>query len=260
MLLPRIIPCLLLKDGGLVKTVGFDDPKYVGDPINAVRIFNEKQVDELIVLDIDATINNREPDMEMISDLASECRMPICYGGGIKNIKQIRKIISLGIEKISISSAAIEDNNLIKKGAEIVGNQSIVVTIDVKKVNNNYIAFINNGKKKTDYNVIELVEKFQKLGAGEIVVNSIDDDGSMKGYNFDLINKIVEVISIPLTVIGGASSLDNIKLLFRKFGIMGASAGSLFVFKGVYRAVLINYPDVVEKEQLYLNHFQYNIN
>ena len=135
-----------------------------------------------------------------------------------------------------------------------------MVTIDVKKVNNNYIAFINNGKKKTDYNVIELVEKFQKLGAGEIVVNSIDDDGSMKGYNFDLINKIVEVISIPLTVIGGASSLDNIKLLFRKFGIMGASAGSLFVFKGVYRAVLINYPDVVEKEQLYLNHFQYNIN
>ena len=251
MIRPRIIPFLLIKNNGLVKTIQFDNPKYIGDPINAVRIFNEKCVDEIVVLDIDATIKGKDPDLKMIDNLASECRMPLCYGGGIKTTQQIKKIIELGVEKISLSSIAIEDPNIIKEGARFVGNQSIVVTLDVKKTKEGYIVFTHNGQTHTGLNPIELIEKFQQYGAGEIVINSIDDDGMMKGYNFDLIRKIVDVAIIPISIIGGASSLNDMGLLFKKFGLIGACAGSLFVFKGVYHAVLINYPDAQEKEALY---------
>lgn len=252
MLRPRIIPCLLIKDGGLVKTRRFRDTKYVGDPINAVRIFNEKQVDELIVLDIDASANNREPDLGMISDLASECRMPLCYGGGIKTVEQIRRIIELGVEKVSLSSEAILNPDLVTSGAEYVGSQSIVVTLDVKKkIYGKHSIFIRNGRKDVGATPQKLAQKFQQLGAGEIVINSIDNDGLMKGYNFDLIESIKQVVNIPMTVIGGAGSLNDIGDLFRRNGIIGAGAGSLFVFKGVYRAVLISYPDQEEKNKLF---------
>jgi len=251
LLLPRIIPCLLIKDNALYKTINFDMPKYIGDPINAVRIFNEKKVDELIVLDIDASVKGQEPNMNLISDLASECRMPLCYGGGIKNVNQIREIISLGVEKVSISSAAINNHQIIKDASVVVGNQSIVVTIDVKKIQDEFIAYIYNGKKDTSLGIVELVERFQNIGAGEIVINSIDNDGQMKGFNFDLISKIVELTKIPLTIIGGAGSLNDIKLLFKNFGLVGAGVGSLFIFKGPYRAVLINYPNSRDKESIY---------
>jgi len=252
LLLPRIIPCLLLKNNGLVKTINFKNSKYIGDPINAVRIFNEKEVDELIVLDIDASVNNQEPNIDMISNLASECCMPLCYGGGIKTIDQIKMIIELGVEKISLSSIVIENPGLIKKASKIVGNQSIVVTIDVRKKGDNFIAFTHNGNIDTGFNAIDLIEKFQEDGVGEIVINSIDDDGEMTGYNFDLINRIIKVISVPLTVIGGAGSIEDIKSLINSFGLIGASAGSLFIFKGVYKAVLINYPNKEEKEAIFL--------
>ncbi|MFC2117179.1 AglZ/HisF2 family acetamidino modification protein [Bacteroidota bacterium] len=259
MIRPRIIPCLLIKDGGLVKTVQFENPKYVGDPINAVRIFNEKLVDELIVLDLDATVKNKNPDLKTIENLATECCMPLCYGGGIKTVEQICRIIELGVEKVSLSSAAIDNPELVCKGAELVGNQSIVVTLDVKKTRKGYRVFTHNGRKNTKLDPVALVKDFQESGAGEIVINSIDKDGIMKGYDLNLIEKIMDVIKIPITLVGGAGSLKDIGNLFEKFGLVGVCAGSLFVFKGVYRAVLINYPNVAEKELLYSNYFNRDI-
>jgi cyclase len=251
MLRPRIIPCLLVHDKGLVKSVHFKQHKYVGDPINAVRIFNEKEVDELMVIDIDATVENREPDYVMIERLAAECRMPLCYGGGVKTVEQAQKIFSLGVEKIAISSAVFDDLSLIQRMGEKVGTQSVVVVLDVKKkLLGGYEVYTHNGKKKTGKNPVEFAAELEKLGVGEIVINSIDQDGQMKGYDLDLIGKIREVITIPMTVLGGAGTLSDIGLLIKKFGIIGASAGSLFVFKGIYKAVLINYPTRAEKDIL----------
>lgn len=252
MLYPRIIPCLLVKNKGLVKTTKFMNPKYVGDPINAVKIFNEKEVDELIVLDIDATNESREPDYKMIQNLAVECRMPLCYGGGIKTVEQAQQIFGLGVEKVAISSAAIDYPELVTKIAEQVGNQSVVVVLDVKKrlIGGKYEVWTHNGQKNTGKCPIEFSQQLERLGVGEIVINSIDNDGVMKGYDLNLATKIHDVISVPLTILGGAGSLEDIKRLVNAFSIIGASAGSLFVFKGVYRAVLINYPSPHEKDAL----------
>ncbi|ALV23676.1 glycosyl amidation-associated protein WbuZ [Campylobacter iguaniorum] len=251
MLLPRIIPCLLVHNKGLVKTVKFKDSKYVGDPINAVKIFNEKEVDELIVLDIDATVENREPDYKMIENIASECRMPLCYGGGIKTVEQAIKIFNLGVEKIALSSAAIEDSNLITKIAKEVGSQSVVAILDVKKkLFGGYDIYTHNGTKKQNKDLKKFINELQSLGIGEIVLNSIDNDGLMQGYDFDLIEKIKPSINVPTTVLGGAGSLEDIAKLVQKFGIIGCSAGSLFVFKGKYKAVLINYPNNEDKKKL----------
>ena len=258
MLRPRIIPCLLVKNGGLVKTVNFAKPKYVGDPINAVKIFNEKEVDELIVLNIDASVQNREPDYGMIRNLAAECRMPLCYGGGVKTVEQVERIISLGAEKVAMSSVAISDPELVLRAAEVVGNQSIVVVMDVKKTrrSSNYELWTHNAGTPTGRSPVEFAKQMEKLGAGEVVINSIDRDGVMKGYDLELVNEIREVISLPITVLGGAGSLKDIGSLINRFGIIGAAAGSLFVFKGKYRAVLINYPSRAEKDALISEAFQ----
>ncbi len=256
MLRPRIIPCLLVHDKGLVKTVQFKNPKYVGDPINAVRIFNEKQSDELMVLDIDASVEKKEPDYTMIKKLASECRMPLCYGGGIKTVEQAQKIFSLGVEKVALSSAAIENPGLVSEISERVGTQSVVVVLDVKKkLFGGYEIVTHNGKKSTGKNPADMAVLFQKMGAGEIVINSIDQDGVMKGYDIDLATKIRKQITVPLTILGGAGSLDDIGKLISNFGIIGASAGSLFVFKGVYKAVLITYPEPFVKDELLKKYF-----
>ena len=254
MLSPRIIPCLLVHNKGLVKTVKFKDAKYVGDPINAVKIFNEKESDELMVLDIDATVENREPDYKMIENLATECRMPLCYGGGIKTVEQATRIFNLGVEKIALSSAAIENPNLVSNIAKEVGSQSVVIVVDVKKkMFGGYDVYTHNGTKKTKVDLEKFVTDLQSFGVGEIVINSIDNDGVMKGYDLSLIEKIKPLINVPMTVLGGASSLDDIERLIEKFGIIGCSAGSLFVFKGKYKAVLINYPKQEEKEKLIRN-------
>ena len=257
MLYPRIIPTLLIHKKGLVKTVKFKDAKYVGDPINAVKIFNEKEVDEIIILDIDASANNNEPDYKLIESLAFECRMPLCYGGGIKTAEQAQRIFSLGVEKIAISSVAIENPQIISEMAARVGNQSVVVVFDVKKksFSSNYDIYIHNGTKNTKQNPVELAVEMQKLGAGELVINSIDNDGLMKGYDFNLIRKIREMISIPITVMGGAGTYEDIGEVIKEHGIIGDAAGSLFVFKGKYRAVLINYPTNSEKEKLISKYF-----
>jgi len=258
MLYPRIIPCLLVKDKGLVKTVNFKKPKYVGDPINAVRIFNEKEVDELMVLDIDATLEKKEPDYTMIKHLAEECRMPLCYGGGVTTSGQVERIVQLGVEKVAISSAAIENYDLVTEAAESVGNQSVVVVLDVKKslISRRYEVWTHNGSRNTRACPSEVALQMEKAGAGEIVVNSIDNDGRMKGYDFALVERIRESISVPLTVLGGSGSLDDIGRLIRTYGAIGAAAGSLFVFKGVYRAVLINYPNRAEKEALIKDNYR----
>ena len=252
MLNPRIIPCLLIHNNGLVKTVKFKNPKYVGDPLNAVKIFNEKEVDELIVLNIDASVQKAQPDYKLIAHLAAECRMPLCYGGGINNLEQAEKVFALGVEKVAISSAAIENPQLIGDLAESVGAQSVVVVIDVKKrlLGNKYDVYIHNGKKNTKLDPVETALKMQELGAGEIVINSIDNDGTMKTYDYNIIDRVRDALSIPLTVIGGAGTNDEIKKLIARYGIIGAAAGSLFVFKGKYRAVLISYPGQEEKENL----------
>ena len=252
MLRPRIIPSLLLQDSGLVKTVNFKNPKYVGDPINAVKIFNEKEVDELAIFDIDATAKGLEPNYGLIERIANQSRMPLCYGGGVKTLEQAQRIFSLGVEKIALSSAVLQNPDLITKIGEKVGAQSVIVVLDVKKkLFGGYEVFTHNGKRSTGINPFKFVEEAQNLGAGEIIINSIDQDGVMKGYDMSLIEKVREKISLPLTVLGGAGSLDDIQEVISKHQIIGVAAGSLFVFKGVYKAVLINYPTREEKEKLY---------
>lgn len=253
MLRSRIIPCLLVHNKGLVKTVKFKDPKYVGDPINAVKIFNEKEVDELMVLDIDATREKREPNLEMIKNLADECRMPFCYGGGITTVDQARKIISLGAEKVALSYSALNNIELCKEIGSIIGDQSVVVVIDVKKKKlfGGYDIYTHNGTKKSKWKLEDLVEELEKIGIGEIVINSIDHDGMMQGYDSNLIEIVRQKCSMPMTVLGGAGTLDDIKNLISKYKVIGAAAGSLFVFKGKYRAVLINYPNRKERKPLY---------
>lgn len=255
MLRPRITPCLLVHKGGLVKTVGFKTPKYVGDPINAVKIFNEKEADELMVLDIDATTNNSEPNYRMIANLATECRMPLCYGGGIKTPAQAKRIISLGVEKVAISSAAVEHPELITQIADEIGRQSVVVVLDVKKrlFSKDYDVFIRNARNNTKRSVFDVAAEAEKLGAGELVINSIDLDGEMKGYDLALAERIRQSVKVPITILGGAGTLDDLEALIRTCGVIGASAGSLFVFKGVYKAVLINYPTLAQRDELIQN-------
>ena len=253
MLRPRIIPSLLLHNGGLIKTKRFREPKYVGDPLNAVRIFNEKEVDELIVLDINATIQGNEPDYKLISNLAGECRMPLCYGGGVKTSEQLERIIGLGVEKVAISSAAITKPGIITEAASRVGSQSVVMVMDVKKtgmIQKRYEIFTHNGKRSTGLSPTDVATQAEAAGAGELLINSIDKDGTMAGYDMALTDQVHVKINIPLTVLGGAGSLAEIQQLVRKYSLIGAAAGSLFVFKGKYRAVLINYPNQAEREAI----------
>lgn len=249
MLRPRIIPCLLVHEKGLVKTVRFADPKYVGDPINAVRIFNEKEVDEIVVLDIDATVKGAEPDPVLIRNLAAECRMPLCYGGGVRTVEQAVSIIKMGVEKVAISAAAVENPGLVSSIARFVGSQSVVVILDVRRNRKTGAPelWTHNGMRNARKDPVAFARQLEDLGVGEITVNSIDRDGVMKGYDLDLVQSIRSAVSVPMTVLGGAGSLRDIAQLIAQFGIIGAAAGSLFVFKGVYRAVLINYPGRAEK-------------
>lgn len=252
MLRPRITPCLLVHEGGLVKTVRFRDPTYVGDPINAVRIFNEKESDELVVLDIDATANGVAPDFEMIANLAAECRMPLCYGGGVTTVEQAKKIISLGVEKVALSAAAVTDPGLISAISDAIGRQSTVVVIDVRKrtLGGKFDVYTHNGTRKAGVTAIEFAQAMEAAGAGEIVLNAIDRDGMMKGYDLTLARQLRAAVNVPISILGGAGSLDDIEELIREVGVLGAVAGSLFVFKGKYRAVLINYPQLGAKEEL----------
>jgi imidazole glycerol-phosphate synthase subunit HisF len=253
MLLPRIIPVLLIHGRGLVKTIKFSQPKYVGDPLNAVRIFNEKEADELMVFDIDASRLGQEPDYRMIESLAAECRMPLCYGGGIRSADQAKRILALGVEKVSLSNVLFESPGLVDELAAQVGAQSIVATLDVKKkfFGDQYECHVLNGSKSTGVNLVDFAQELEKRGAGEIAVNSIDRDGTMVGYDLTLAKCLKEKLTVPITVMGGAGSLEHISELTKQHSLVGAAAGSLFVFKGKFRAVLISYPNFEEKKQLF---------
>jgi cyclase len=257
MLRPRIIPCLLVHKGGLVKTQQFKDPKYVGDPINAVRIFNEKEADELMVLDIDATANKVEPDFSLIVKLAAECRMPLCYGGGVTTAEQAARIVDMGVEKVAVSAAAINNPSLLTEMAAAVGRQSVVAVLDVRKRSGlfakGYEVYTHNGKNSHKLDPLALAKQLQDAGAGEIVVNSVDRDGQMQGYDLELAMQFKQGLKVPVTFLGGAGSLEHLNELVSKLGVVGAAAGSLFVFKGKYRAVLINYPTPEQKKLLCQN-------
>jgi imidazole glycerol-phosphate synthase subunit HisF len=252
MLRPRIIPCLLVHKGGLVKTVRFASPKYVGDPINAVKIFNEKESDELIVVDIDATVTGAAPNLKVIAHLAAECRMPLCYGGGIRTVGQAKEITGLGVEKVAISAAAVEDPSLLTRIADEIGRQSVVAVLDVKRSQaaGHYEVWTHNATRNTGRKAVELAAELERAGAGEVVVNNIDRDGTMEGYDLDLAAQVRAAIGVPMTILGGAGSLTHLKQLIERCGVIGVAAGSMFVFKGPYRAVLINYPGSSQKEEL----------
>ena len=241
-----------MQEGGLIKTKNFKNPKYVGDPINAVKIFNEKEVDELILLDITAW-KKGGPNYNLLEKIAVESRMPLCYGGGVTRSEQALRIVNMGFEKVSISRAAISMPDVIGDMASKVGNQSVVVTLDVRKNSsgNGYSIYAENGTKPVHLDLIDFGRTLVEKGAGELVINSIDLEGEMKGYDLDLARMVAKEISIPVTFIGGAGRPDDMAKLIDEVGIVGAGAGSMFVFKGPFRAVLISYsrPIFVDKTE-----------
>jgi imidazole glycerol-phosphate synthase subunit HisF len=243
MLRSRITPCLLLHEGGLVKTRQFRDPKYVGDPLNAVKIFNEKEVDELFFIDIDATSVGFEPRMPLLRSLAVESRMPLCYGGGVNSAEQASRIVATGFEKVSVSAAALARPALIREMADAIGTQSVIVTIDVRanRFLSGYTVYSHNAKQKHKVSLLDFCQEAVALGAGEVVINCIDRDGEMSGYDIDLAKQVREAIDTPISFMGGAGTINHMQELIDAVGIVGAAAGSMFVFKGPYRAVLISY-------------------
>jgi cyclase len=251
MLRNRVIPCLLLKNQVLVKTVKFKNPIYVGDPVNAVRIFNEKEVDELVFLDITATVENRKPNFRLIEDIASECFMPFGYGGGIRDTDDIRVLFDLGVEKAVINTNAALAPEFVRTASSLFGSQSIVVSIDVgKSLFGQYETYTHGGKKDTGRGVIDHAKEMEAMGAGEILLTSIDRDGTGRGYDIDLIRQVSHATSVPLVASGGAGRVED----FAEAVAAGASAvaaGSLFVFHGKHRAVLITYPTPEDFEKIF---------
>lgn len=251
MLQKRVIPCLLLHKGELYKTEKFKKPNYIGDPINAIKIFNDKEVDELMFLDIDASVENKEPNYPLIEAIAGECFMPLCYGGGIKNIEQMKKIYALGVEKISISSQAVTNPTLIQEAAEVFGRQSVIVTVDVKKdFWGKQRVFIHRGKKNSKLEPLPFIQQVQELGAGEIVINSIDNDGMMQGYDIDLLKAVKSISKVPVIALGGAGKLIHIKEVFEQADVDAVACGSFFVYQGALKGVLISYPSYQKVQEL----------
>jgi cyclase len=252
MLKIRVIPCLLLKNNGLVKTVKFSNEKYIGDPINAVRIFNDKEVDELTFLDISASLEKRKPNLKMLNEIASECFMPLSYGGGITSIDDIKNVLNQGVEKVVINSFASENPDFIKMASDINGSSTIVVSIDVKRnLFGKYVVYSHSGKNKTKFEAVEYAIKMENMGAGEILLNSIDRDGTMSGYDVDLIKSITSAVGVPVIACGGAGNLNHFREAVSDGGASAVAAGSMFVFHGPHRAVLISYPSRKELEETF---------
>ena len=250
MLRPRIIPVLLLAESGLVITERFKSRRYIGDPINAVRVFNDKEVDEIVILDIDATLAGRGPNFDRIGDLASECFMPMAYGGGIRSVAEAERLFSAGIEKVVLGAMALEQPELVRAISASAGAQSVAVCLDFRRdwLGRNHV-FVRGGKRDTGRDPVEVARKMQDLGAGEIILQSIDRDGTQSGYDFDLLGMVARAVQIPVVACGGAGTVAD----FRRAILCGASAaaaGSLFVFYGKHRAVLISYLDPAEIENL----------
>jgi imidazole glycerol-phosphate synthase subunit HisF len=251
MLRNRVIPCLLMLNGGLVKTVRFKDPKYVGDPINAVHIFNDKEVDELAFLDIGATSSNREPDFDLLADIASQAFMPFSYGGGITNVEQVKRLYGLGVEKIVLNTAAATNPRLVEQAAAIAGSSGVVVSVDVRRSwLGKESVYIRGGRQDLKRDPVSYVVDMERAGAGEILLTSIDRDGLMSGYDLDLIGRVTKAVTIPVIAAGGAGELRHFRDAV-DHGAAAVAAGSMFVFHGRHRAVLITYPNYQQLEQLF---------
>lgn len=251
MLRPRLIPTLLLRQGDLVKTKRFGEAKYVGDPLNVVRIFSEKEADEILICDIDATRVASGIDTRLISELAGECRMPMTYVGGVRTADDLEGLVSIGVEKVGISSAALSNPDLIRDCATSVGRQSVAVVLDVLTGPHGREVYTHSGSRGTGIDPVLFARQAEDLGAGEVVINSIDRDGMRVGYDTALMSDLRESLEIPVTCLGGAGSLADVADLYRQVGVVGAAAGSLFVFHGRFDAVLINYPSWKERDNLY---------
>ena len=252
MFLPRIIPILLLKGKGLVKTVKFKEPKYIGDPINAVKIFNDLKADELIILDITASKEGRTISVDLVKDIGDEAFMPFGVGGGISNVEQIEQLLKAGAEKVIINTQAAINPPFIEKAAKVFGSQSIIVSIDIKRTLFGYYeCWINGGTKNTNNNPLEMAIKFEELGAGELIINSIDLDGMMTGYDIKLLKSISDKVTVPVVACGGAGNLEHLKEAYYKGNVHALAAGSMFVFHGSRKAVLINYPSKEQFKELF---------
>lgn len=248
----RIIPCLLLRDHGLIKTIKYKGGRYLGDPINAIKIYNDCEVDELIILDIDATKEHRSPDFEYLKKLTQQCFMPVCYGGGITSVDTVKRLFELGIEKVSVNTSLYDNPNMVKECVALFGSQSIVASVDLKRdKSGNVSAWIKNGTELIKEDAFEYMKHIEEDGVGEVFINFIDHDGMMDGYDYEVISRISKHISVPLIVCGGASSTNDCKKAI-DVGASAAAAGSIFVFWGRNKAVLINYPDKEEIEKLFL--------
>jgi cyclase len=247
---PRIIPVLLLEKNKLIQTKKFEYLKYLGDPINALRVFNDKKVDELVFFDIGATVNNLEPNYELLKNISKQSRMPLCYGGGVKNLFQFEKIIKLGFEKVSMSTSAILDPKILKKIVNNFGSQSVIITLDVKIQNDKYFVYIHNGKKRIDIEIPNLIKILQDYGVGEIIFNLIDRDGMKNGYDLNFIKSIKDLLNIPFCILGGANSYQDFELVLKNFGLVGLCAGSMFSLKGKFNSVLLQYLNESDKINL----------
>jgi cyclase len=248
----RIIPVLTIDERRLVKTVRFRQPRYLGDPLNAVRLFNEKEVDEIVILDIGATRRSRPPDFAFISDLASECFMPMAYGGGITSVDDASRILSLGVEKVVMNTAAIETPAVVSGVARTYGNQAVIADIDVRRRWTGKSEGVTRaGTKSTGRGAVELARTMEQAGAGELLITSIAHDGMMQGYNLELIKQVAAAVTIPVIACGGAGSLNDLRLAIREAGASAASAGSLFVYQGKHRAVLVNFPSQEIRDRLF---------
>lgn len=249
----RVIPVLLMSNGGIVKTVNFRNPHYIGDPINTIRIFNDKEADEIMLLDIDCSRKNKEPDYELIKKIAGECFMPLAYGGGIRTVEHAKKIIRSGVEKVVINTAAYQNKLLIKEIAEIIGSQSVIVSVDYRK---NFfgknVIYTHGGKKKEASDIIEYVQEMEHFGAGECLLNSIDRDGTRKGYDTSTLKKITSVLKIPVIACGGANNINDFVDAVKLGGATAVAAGSMFIYMNNKESILINYPSQeLLKNELY---------
>jgi cyclase len=249
---PRVIPLLLLKDKGLVKSVKFKNYRYIGDPINAVKIFNDLKADELVFLDILASRENRSISLDFVKNVGEEANMPFAVGGGIKNIKDIREIIAAGAEKVIINTQAVNNPDFIKESSETFGSSTISICLDIKKnLFGKVKIWSNNGRKQSSYSPLEFAQLMEEKGAGELIVQSISNDGLMNGYDLETIQLVSKAVSIPVVAAGGAGSLDDFKMAHAQAYASAVTAGSMFVFHGPRRAVLINYPNSEDLKSIF---------
>lgn len=241
MLRPRVIPCLLLRNSALVKTVKFEKPGYVGDPINVVRIFNEKEVDELVFLDIRATPDQREPQYDVIGEIASQCFMPVAYGGGVRSLEAIARIFWLGIEKVLLNSVLADRPGLLREAADRFGSQSVVASVDVRSGTKGYRVFTHGGTRDAGQEPERYAAWLQDAGAGEILLTSIDRDGTQRGYDLDLVRQVAAAVDVPVVASGGAGSVDDLRAAILS-GASAVAVGSMVVYHGRHRAVLVSFP------------------